>query len=237
MFKEFTPYHIVSRAIEGRKIFARDEDTDRFIFQKYVANIGRPIANLRRRDLKKVVNIILNGGEVSRDFIIVEHPPLVSCLSFSFVVNHTHDVMISNVENGISKYYQKLHTGFSKYFNIKYNRHSNLFTRPQKIIPIKTEAQLYAVIRYVNIKNPLDVFQPNWITNGLIDKKKALAFLFDYRFSSFPDLSGKRNSKILASKTILDQFLIKEITGKDCTKFVNDYLEEKLSPFNPFFLE
>lgn len=237
MFEKTVPYHIISRAVEGKKISGNKEDSLRFVFQSYAANIGRPAFNLRRRDINKAAYAILNGEEITKDFIVVEHPPLVSPLSFSYVVNHHHDVLISNTEDGISKYLQKLHTGFAKYLNLKYERQTALFARRYKIIPVRTEAQLYAVIKYVNIKNPLDIYQPDWVNKGLRNRREALNFLNNYQFSSLLDLTGKRNSKLLAAKVILEQYLVKEIIGEDYDKFINDYLEEKLAPFKPFFLE
>lgn len=237
MFEKFIPYHIISRAVEGKKIFYNEEDALRFVFQSYAANIGRPAFNLQRQDIKKIAHTILNGENIVGDLIVIEHPPLVSSLSFSYVVNHHHDVLISNTENGISKYLQKLHTGFAKYINLKYGRQTALFARKYKIIPVRTESQLHAVIKYVNIKNSLDVYQPNWISEGLKNKKGAIDFLNNYQFSSLLDLTRKRNSKLLAPKATLEQYLIKEITGEDCDKFIDDYLEEKLLSFRPFFLE
>jgi hypothetical protein len=237
MFEKNIPYHIISHAVEGKKIFISEEDNLRFVFQSHAANIGHPAFNLQRQDVKKAAYAILNGEEVPKGFIVGEHPPLVYPLSFAHVVNHHHDVLISNTEYGISKYLQKLHTGFAKYLNLKYGHKTTLFAKRYKIIPVRTEPQLHAVIKYINIKNPLDVYQPDWINKGLRNKGGAFNFLNNYQFSSLPDLTGKRNSKLLAPKAILEQYLIKEITGEDYDKFINDYLEEKLAPFEPFFLE
>ncbi len=237
MFEEGVPYHIVSHAVDGKKFFNNEEDNLRFIFYSYAANIGHPALNLRRQDIKKAVQAILSGAKIPNGFIIGEHPPLVYSLSFAQVVNHHHDVLISNTEYGISKYLQKRNTGFAKYSNLKYGHKTNLFARRYGMIPVRTEPQLYAVIKYVNIKNSLDVYQPNWVKTGLNDREKAFDFLNNFQFSSLLDLIGKRDSKILAPKAILEQYLIKEITGEDYNKFINDYLEEKLAVFKPFFLE
>lgn len=237
MFEINIPYHIINHAVEGKKFFNNKEDNLRFIFYSYVANIGHPASNLRRQDIKKAVYAILNGEKLPDGFIIGEHSPLVYILSFAQAVNHHHDVLISNSEDGISKYLQKRNTGFAKYINLKYGRKTSLFARRYGNVPIRNEAQLYAVIKYVNIKNTLDVYQPNWIKQGLKDWKKAIDFLNNYQFSSLPDLTGRRNSKLLAPKVILEQYLIKEITEEDYDKFINDYLEEKLASFNSLFLE
>lgn len=238
-FEKSVPYHVISRAVEGKKIYASEEDVLRFIFQMYAANVGSPAFNLHRQDIKKAAWAILNGDKIPSKFIVIEHTPLVNFFSFVLVINHHHFILIPNVENGISKYLQKLHGGFAKYFNLKYNRKDVLFERQYKIIPIQTSFQLDAVIRYINVKNPLDVYQAGWREKGLKDWKKALKFLADYQFSSFPDLFGKRNSKILASKSILEKHLGKEITKhqNEFINFIKDYLQGNLTSYHPLFLE
>ncbi len=236
-FEKFIPYHIVSRAVDGRQIFIEEEDALRFIFQMYVANHGRPSFNLHRQDIQKAAHAILNGEDLPGSFIVTEHSPLVDCLSFSLVVNHHHSILISNTDEGISRYLQKLHNGFAKYFNLKYHRQAALFARPYKIVPIKTEFQLSAVVRYINAKNPLDVFQPNWLIDGLKDEKEAISFLHNYQLSSFPDLFGSRSSKILAPSAIIEQYLGKETSRKEFMEFIKDYLHKNLTSFDPFFLE
>lgn len=238
-FDKTISYHVLSRAVEGRKIFVKEEDCYRFIFQLYTANIGKPAPNLQRKDVIKAVQNLLNGLDIPEKLIIVEHSPLVYILSFNEVINHHHLILVPKAENGISKYMQKLKTGFAMYHNLKYNRKGNLFERPYKIIPIQTNFQLDAVLRYVNVKNSLDVFQPGWRENGLKNEKEATQFLKEYQFSSFPDLFGERNSKILVSREILEKYLGKEMTEnkEEYLNFINDYIKNNLVSFYPFFLE
>lgn len=238
-FEKSIPFHLIIRAVEKREIFANQEDCYRFIFQMYATNIGRPVPNIHRQEIIKAAKSLLSGEEVSGKFIIVEHPPLVNILSFVLVVTHNHLILVSNAENGISKYIQKLKTGFAMYFNFKHNRHGNLFERPYKIIPIQTNFQLDAVLRYVNVKNVLDVYQPRWQEKGLKDEKEAFKFLNQYQFSSFPDLFSKRNSKILAPRSILEKYLGKGLTGskEEYLNFIKDYLQKNLKSFYPLFLE
>ena len=134
---------------------------------------------------------------------------------------------------------QKWKIGFAMYHNLKYDHRANLFEKPYKIIPIQTDFQLDAVIKYVNVKNCLDIFQPGWEKNGLKDEKAALKFLKEYQFSSFPDLFGERNSKILVPREILEEYLGKEITEskEEYLNFIKDYLKEKMNSFYPLFLE
>lgn len=238
-FEKSILYHLLIRAVEEREIFVTEEDCWRFIFQIYAANIGSPARNLHRKDIIKTAQAILYGEKIPEKMIIVEHPPLVNIFSKVLVVNHNHFILTPNIKNGIPKYTHKLKTGFAMYFNLKHNRRGNLFEKPYKIIPIQTNFQLDAVLRYVNVKNVLDVFQPDWQEKGLKDEKEALEFLNQYQFSSFPDLFGKRNSKILAPRSIIEKYLGKEITEnkEEYLNFIKDYLQKKMRSFYPLFLE
>lgn len=238
-FDKSIPYHVVTRAVEGREIFVKEEDCLRCIFQMYAANIGKPSPHLKQKDLIKAGLALLNGENIPKTLIVVEHPPLVYNLSFNEVINHLHSVLVPRVEGGISKYMQNWKTGFAMYYNLKHERKGNLFEKPYKIIPIQTNFQLDAVLNYVNVKNTLDVLYPGWREKGLKDWKDAFSSLGNYRFSSFSDLFGQRNSKILASREIIEKFLGKEITAnkKDFLKFIKAYLQKQLRQYQPLFLE
>jgi hypothetical protein len=233
------PYHILNRAVERREIFAKEGDCLRFIFQMYAANVGKPASNLHRKDVIKAAYSLLAGEEISSKFIIKEHPPLVNFLSFVLVINHYHFNLFPNIENGIPIYMQRLNIGFAKYFNLKHNRKGTLFESRYKIVPIQTNFQLDAVLRYINIINPLDVYQPGWRKEGLKNGKEALKFLNEYQYSSFPDLFGKRKSKILTSRELIVKFFGKEaiINQEEYLKFAKDFLEQRIVFPHPLYLE
>ncbi len=226
------PYHVFSRAIEGRPIFQMDDDCYRFIFQMYTTNHGTPAPNLHRRDITKAAQALLEGEDIPKTFFTKEHPPLVQFLSFTEVVNHYHFLLLPNEEDGIPRYMQKLNTAFAHYFNLKHTRKGRLFEGPYKIIPIESEAQLDAIIRYINVKNPLDVYQPGWRENGLNDKEKSWEFLRQYPFSSFPDIFGDRSSKLIAQDPIKSQYLDRvSLYGKNSyIKFLQSALHSSIAP-------
>lgn len=230
------PCHVLTRPVEKRKIFAIEDDCLRFVFYMYIANIGKPGLNLHRRDIPKAAKALLRGEEIPKRLVTVEHEPLVNILSFALVINHNHFILSSNIKKGISIYMQKLNTGFAKYFNLKYERQGTLFSRPFKMIPIQGDLQLDAVVRYINIKNPLDVYQPNWKEEGLKNKQEVLWFLNNYEFSSFPDLFGQRKSKILASESALESLGITQ-NKEEYINFIDDYLNRKMTSHYPLFLE
>ena len=198
----------------------------------YATNYGSPAPNLHRKDILKAAKSLLEGHDVPESFLTKQHSPLVSILNFALVVNHYHFLLLPNEENGISRYMQKLNTAFARYFNIKHTRKGPLFESRYKTVAIENETQLDAIIRYINVKNPLDVHQPGWRENGLRDKEGAWEFLQHYPFSSFPDIFGDRTSKLLAQRSIKNQYLDRQsIYGKESyLKFLKSAFHSSLAP-------
>lgn len=238
-FEKSISYHILSRAVDKKEIFVTENDCLRFIFQVHAANIGRPAFNLHRKDVIKVAQAVLEGEEISSKFIITEHSPLVYFLSFSLVIDHYHFNLVPDSENSIPKYMQKLNCGFARFYNLKHNRRGTLFESRYKIIPVRTSFQQDAVLRYVNVVNPLDVYQPGWREENLKNGEEALKFLNGYQFSSFPDLFGERSSKILAPQEVLEKYLGKAVTKnqKEYTRFLEQFLRDKSISASRIFLE
>ncbi len=238
-FEKNQPVHIVSRAVEGLKIYNTKTDCFRFIFQFYAANIGRRNSNINAKDAIKAGQALLRGEKVSSRFIIKEHPPLVDLLDFSLVINHYHLYLLPNVENIIPTLVKKLNQGFALSFNLIHNRKDAVFGSRYRGIVVKTDFQSAAVSRYVSVINPLDVFQPGWRENGLKNWKEAFEFLGNYLFSSFPDRIGKRKSTILASGEILERFPFggDHRSKKEFRKFTEEFLKERSNLPHSYFLE
>ncbi len=208
------PYHIVSRAVEGRGIFETAQDCSRFLFQMYAANVGSPAPNLHRADMQKIASAILEGlsgesKELPQKYVVPEHAPLVEFFSFALARNHYHFGLVPTVRGGIPQYMQKLNVGFAKYFNLKHNRKGPLFETRFEAVPIKNPKQLEALVAHINVKNVLDVYKPNWQKKGFDDDDLAIGFLKEYPYSSYQDLFLQRKSSLisLSAKEELKGFL------------------------------
>jgi hypothetical protein len=239
IFEEGQPVHIISRAVDGKKIFADRDDCCRFIFQIYAANTGSPAYNLRRKDINKAAMDLLRGHEIPSDLLIKGQAPLVHILDFALVVNHYHLYVLANSQNGIPIFMRKLNIGFAKHFNLKNKRRGTLFESRYKCVLIETDFQSDAVSRYIGVINPLDVFQPGWREGGLENPEQALDFLENYEFSSFPDRIRKRAAKILAPLEIREKYWPEaEQKNQDYLNFIKGFLaERKINASEPLFLE
>lgn len=112
-------YHIYNRGIDKRDIFKRENDFKRFIMLLYVANSAKKVFRL---------DSLLNDSHKSFDEILLidKGEVLVSIGAWCLMTNHFHLIVKQEVDGGITKFMRKLGTGYSMYFNIKYQRQGAL---------------------------------------------------------------------------------------------------------------
>lgn len=239
-FTQDRPYHVMSRAVEGREVFSKEEDCARFLFLLYAANIGSPAPNLHRVNIQEAAKQLLEGSS-QEHLVKPEHSPLVEIFSFVLARDHYHLGLVPTSANGITQYMQKVNLGFAKYYNLKYERRGSLFEGRFRIISIRTPVELDAVVRYINVKNVLDVYDVNWEYKGIDDEDSAIRFLKEYPYSSFSDLFLQRSSFLLspASRFELKKLLKDDFkAGKDSyQKIFEYYITKKDKLFHHVFLD
>src|SRR3989338_5660791 len=209
-------YHIYNRGIDKRIIFKSPYDYQRFMMLLYIANNQEP---LRLDDL---LNQNKNNKTYQDMFFVRRGGPLVSIGAWCIMPNHFHLLLRERVEGGISKFMKKVGTGYSMYFNIKYQRAGNLFGGPFKSKYIAKDLYLKHLFGYINL-NPLDIQFPEW--ERLIDKQNSKIwqeFLKKYLYSSFQDYIGVNRGErsILNLKAFPKYFL----TNKEFGDFLESYL-------------
>lgn len=99
----------------------------------------------------------------------------------------------------------KLGTGYTNYFNQKYERTGSLFQGTYKAVAVTGESHFIHLPYYIHI-NPLDLEMPEWREREIKDYKKAMKFLENYRWSSFPDYIGKKNFPSVTQRGFLLEF-------------------------------
>ncbi len=203
-------YHIYNRGVEKRKIFLDDSDHFRFIHDLFefndeeaALNVGYFIARHPLQSIEGNLQYIKpkRGVHEPRKFI-------VEILAFCLMPNHFHLLLSQKMEGGITKFMLKLGTGYTNYFNEKYERVGSLFQGTYKLAHVKTDAHFIHLPYYIHL-NPLDIKMPEWREGGLKDPKKALDYLENYRWSSFLDYIGKKNFPSVTQR----EFLLKFFNG------------------------
>ena len=175
-FEEGETYHLYTRGVDKRTIFASEQDSERFL------------ALLSLCNSKESVRIKPGRGEPSAKAFGAENASerIVGIFAYALMPNHIHLIVREKKTGGISKFMLKLMTAYSMYFNTKYERSGPLFTRPFRSKHIDTDEYFQWVFAYVHL-NPLGLFQSDWKEKGLSDKDGGVEFMRAYRYGSYQD--------------------------------------------------
>ena len=211
-------YHIVSRAVENLKLFREDKDYFRMIHDLFEFNDVSPVSS-NFRFFQKLKPLGFDPTNFKRKM----REMLVEVLAFCLMPNHLHLLIRQIRDGGISKFMKKIGGGYGVYYNQKYKRIGHLFQGKYRLVHIKNDKQLYTIFVYIHT-NPVAIIFPNWKENGIKDAKKAIDFVEDYRWSSYPDYLENKNFPSLTSR----EFLTETMGGvKGCKEAVDSWLEFK----------
>lgn len=215
-FVENQIYHIYNRGVEKRNIFLNNKDYFRFIHDLFEFN-----------DEELTFNVAYYFNSLSQEikfqYLEKERKPrklLVEILVFTLMPNHFHLLLKQKREKGIVKFMQKLGTGYTNYFNKKYERVGSLFQGRFKAALVNEETHFIHLPYYIHT-NPLDLI---YGSSTPIDWKKQMDFLDNYRWSSYLDYIGKKNFPSITSREFLLEFLGGE---KEYKKTTQNWLKEK----------
>jgi putative transposase len=136
--------------------------------------------------------------------------PLVEIIAYCLNPNHYHLILRQVSEKGIEKFMHKLSTGYTNYFNKKFNRTGALFQGRYKSIHIDSNEYLLHLSVYVNANHAIHNYPEK-----------------DWPYSSYLDYTEKREGKLCAKETIFGQF---DNNPLEYEKFMQnniDYFREK----------
>lgn len=217
-------YHVYNRGVDKRKTFMDNEDHYRFLHDLYELNDRNKAPQFSRRN--ETV-----GSEAPNS---KKRELLVEIICFCLMPNHFHLILKQLVENGISMFMHKMGTGYTNFFNKRYERSGALFQGPFKAVYVKTDEQMMQLCRYIHL-NPASIFQPKWKEEGIKNLEETASFLKKYKWSSYLDYVGIKNYPSLLNK----EFIMKSyfVGEQDYEKFVISGLNEDLSKINDLILE
>ena len=100
----------------------------------------------------------------------------------------------------------KVGTGYSMYFNKRYQRTGVLFQGRFKSRHAYTDEYLKYLFAYIHL-NPIKLIQPDWKEVGVRDISKARSFLDQYRYSSLLDyVNNQRQESTIVSPEKFPQY-------------------------------
>ena len=206
--------HVYNRGNRKSEIVRDERDKWRFMQALYFFNDARSSQNV----LRNIERVKLSKSDFDRN-----RDPLVKIICYSLLPNHFHLVLKEFKEGGISKFMQKLGTGYTNFFNLKHQETGRLFQGSYKGKVIKKQSYLDYLSVYIQVINILELF-PGGLKNALDDLDKGFNFVENYPFSSYLDFVGKNES------LIVDRIAIKEVfsrPGEDYGKFAREIVETR----------
>jgi len=195
-FVEGEYFHVFNRGNSKQDIFKSVHDYNRFMLLLYLAN------DTTKYQMRDVVRSDDDPFKIKRDREIVD------IHAYCLMPNHYHLVLSSKIENGITRFMQKLGTGYSMYFNRKYERSGSLFEGKFKAKHADTDEYLKYLFSYIHM-NPL-ALKDEVILDGIYrNTEKEFKFLTDYQYSSLFNYMDKNRPQ----SSILDTQLYRSYLG------------------------
>ncbi|MBI4130671.1 transposase [Candidatus Roizmanbacteria bacterium] len=178
-FAENEFYHLYNRGTDRRAIFLDDRDFERFTRLLYVCNSGTPVI---MKDLQAY-----NFSKLVSEY--EPRKPLVAIGVYCLMPNHFHLLVRQLTPQGISIFMKKLATGYSMFFNQRYERSGRLFESTFKSSRITNDNYLQYLFAYIHL-NPIKLVDPEWKSEGIKDLSRVAEHLKQYAYSSYSEYLG-----------------------------------------------
>ncbi len=194
-------YHIYNRGNNKQEIFLDKEDYTHFMRLLFVLNTTRSVT------LQFITTDVFNFNRENT---------LVSIGAYCLMPNHFHILIKENQERGISKFMQKLSTGYVMYFNKKYKRTGSLFEGKFKSQHASSNRYLKYVYSYIHL-NPIKLIDKVWKEKGIQNRVETIKYLNSYQYSSYLDYSNDKRVflKILSKTDFPNYFVSPNIFKKE----------------------
>lgn len=178
-------YHVYNRGVDKRSIVQDQIDADRFFQSMLEFNVSDPIGSIYENSFRKKQL----GGSTSKSND--EDGKLVEIIAYCVNPNHFHIILQQVSDRGIERFMQRLGTGYTMYFNNRYERSGSLFQGKFKSIHVGTNEYLLRLSAYVNLNFRVHKYG------------EEVAFLIR---SSWNEYLGKTKNQYCKKEVILGQF-------------------------------
>jgi putative transposase len=187
-------FHVYNRGVDKRDIFMDKSDYYRFLHDLYEFNDTAPANPHHAR---------YGGGSTSTN---KKRDMLVDIVCYCLMPNHYHLLVGTRDKKILARFMQKIGTGYTMYFNEKYERSGSLFQGRYKSIIIEGDVYIKQLSKYIH-RNPLN------------SERLQVKSLEAYKYSSYLDSVGIKNMPSL----LKNEILMGQFRGHcDYKKFVNE---------------
>lgn len=187
-------YHVYNRGVRKVKIYNNTSDYIRwenllawclnydYPYTSYLNRLNKLKSPTKQAAFRKMI-------ESSHKYI----QPLVEILTYVEMPNHFHLVIEQMVDNGVSKFMQKLATAYSMYINRKYDLSGAVFEGSYKTVPVISDPQLNQLLIYA-LRNPIEA--------GLATNETII----QYKWSATKEYLNEKERKIISMRRLPDYF-------------------------------
>ncbi len=182
-------FHVMNRAVEGRKLFLDSQDYARFVHDLYEFNDVAPAGDTLRTFNSSNKELDLPNSAVRKK--------LVNINAWVLMKDHYHLLVSEREPGGVALFMRKMNVGYAKYYNERYARSGYVFHGKTKKVKVSQLAHSLYILHYIHL-NPLDYLEGahEWrirAKSSIANSQKALAHLSKYRWSSYLDYLGAIN--------------------------------------------
>lgn len=191
-------YHIFNRGTDKREVISDNYDLKRFLQSLDEFNTVEPIGSIYENSFI--------DDKIKKE---KKKYKLVNFVAYCVNPNHYHLILEQLIDGGISKFTQRFGSGYTQYYNQKYQRSGVLFQGPFKAVHIDSNEYLLHLSAYVNLNDKV---------HQLGSSRAKLSK------SSWGEYTGESLENFCGKSVILDQFKNKQ----EYKEFVEDSLKDIL---------
>jgi REP element-mobilizing transposase RayT len=177
-FEVTKQYHLYARGVDKREIFLSEHDYLRFMVLLHTCNN------------EEKVKIGVVNKRTMYTFLNTQVKPIIQIDQYCLMPNHFHILCTEIREGGISKFMQKVLSGYTGYFNKKYRREGALLSSTYKAKVIHDDLYAQYIQKYI-FYNPLKLIKTDYDSKNILLYEKErlnseeLLFLqeYPYRFN------------------------------------------------------
>lgn len=198
-------YHVYNRGVDKRLIFQAERDRLRFMKGIVAFNdVGRHAT----KSLQRISPVVPSKT------------PYVEVVAYTLLPNHYHFLLRQVADRGVPEFMRRVGTGFTKYFNLRYQRNGRLFQSPFQAKHVMDDGYLLHLSRYIHL-NVLDLSFPEWRDAGIQDWPAAIRSMRGYLWSSAKDYLEGTKRFYIRPDSILEQFKLPDAYPR----FLKDWVQ------------
>lgn len=201
-------YQVFNKGIEGRTIFAQDQDY--YVFLSLLHHYFSPEPEKGKEEHP----LVQAGVSIVRPRPVKRFHGRAELLAFSLLPNHFHLVIQQHDESALKEIMTSLGTIYSMYFNKKYNRQGTLFQGRYKGVLLKESKDILLTSHAIH-QEPRSIIT-----------KFGLHALDRYPYSSFQYYVKDKQVPWLNTKSIYDAFSAYVVGGNIQYLKYKDFIEQ-----------